>query len=129
MRRIINILILFLLIFTSCSDDPTKIREKDVIKREKFVDILADIHIMDAITNGPGYFRKYEARDSVDLYTPIFEKYGVTKAEFDTTISVYTRRPDLFIEIYDEVILELNFRLDTLRENDPRFEKNEQQQQ
>lgn len=125
--RLRLILILTLLTALSCSDDPTKVRAKHVIKKEKVVDILADIHIMDAITNGPGYFRKYNANDSVDLYSAIFDKYGVDKADFDSTISYYSKKPELFLEIYDEVILELNYRLDTLRENEPKFEKEKKQ--
>jgi hypothetical protein len=82
---------------------------------------------VDAITNSPGYFRKYEAVDSVDLYSAIFEKYGVTKADFDSTVSNLSRQPEMYMEIYDEVILELNYRLDTLRENEPIFEKEEEQ--
>ena len=118
------------LLLASCNDDPTKyrIKQKKVVEREKFVDILADIHMMDAITNNPNYFRKYEPGDSVDLYSSIFDKYGVTKAEFDSTVSAYTKKPQLYSEIYDEVIFELNYRLDTLRENTPQFEREEEQQ-
>ncbi len=114
----------------SCTDDPTKVKvsRRDAIAQEKFVQILADIHLMDAITNNPDYYRKYEALDSIDLYSSIFEKYGVTKAEFDTTVSLYTKKPDLYLEVYDGVIFELNYRLDSLREKKPKFERDEDQQ-
>lgn len=125
--KFISAFILSLLILASCADDPTKVSGKGMIKHEKIVKILADIHMMDAITNGPGYFRKYDVRDSVDLYSPIFEKYDVTKAEFDTTVSKLSKQPELYMQIYDEVIFELNYRLDTLRENEPKFEKEEEQ--
>lgn len=123
MRRIIFFI---LIILASCSDDPTKVRNKDTIEREKFIKILADIHTMDALTNNSKYFRKFDANDSVDLYGSIFDKYGVTKAEFDTTVSIYTKQPDIYMEIYDEVILELNYRLDTLKENIPQFQKDKE---
>lgn len=118
-----------MLLLPSCADDPTKVKipKKDAIDREEFVHILADIHLMDAITNNANYFRRYEPGDSVDLYNSIFEKYEVTKAEFDSTVALYTKKPDLYLEVYDEVIFELNFRLDSLRENPPKFEREEEQ--
>lgn len=125
--KFIPTIIISLFILLSCSDDPTKVSKKGMIKHDKIVKILADIHVMDAITNGPGYFRKYDTNDSLDLYSPIFEKYDVTKAEFDTTVSKLSKQPELYLQIYDEVILELNYRLDTLRENEPKFEKEKEQ--
>ena len=123
------IYICLVLLLPSCADDPTKVKipKKDAIDREEFVHILADIHLMDAITNNANYFRRYEPGDSVDLYNSIFEKYEVTKAEFDSTVALYTKKPDLYLEVYDEVIFELNFRLDSLRENPPKFEREEEQ--
>ncbi len=119
-------IIIILTFMASCSDDPTKVSSRGTIDRDKFIKILADIHTMDAVTNNPNYFRKYDANDSVDLYSSIFDKYGVTKAEFDTTVSIYAKQPDVYMKIYDEVILELNYRLDTLKENVPQFQKNEE---
>lgn len=126
--KFFSIFFIVLFLFVSCSDDPTKVHGRNMIKRDKVVKILADIHVVDAITNGPGYYRKYEAADSVDLYASIFEKYGVTKAEFDSTVAKLSRQPEIFMQIYDDVILELNYRLDTLRENEPIFEKEEEQE-
>jgi len=121
-------LIIIFLILTSCSDDPAKIRNRDLIERDKFINILTDMHIMDAITNDPKYFRKFDASDSVDIYSSIFEEYEVTKAEFDSTVSAYSKQPDAYLKIYDEVILELNYRLDTLKENEPRFNTEEKKE-
>lgn len=119
MSRILFLLSFIFLIVSSCADDAMKFNKRDVIEREKFIDILSDIHLMDAITNGTGYFRKYEPTDSLDLYSSIFSKYGVTKAEFDTTVSNYSRRPDLFMKVYDEVILQFTIRVDELEKLDP----------
>jgi hypothetical protein len=117
------------LLLASCNDDPTKAKiPSDAIERDKFVNILADIHLMDAVTNNAGYFRKYEASDSVDLYSSIFEKYNVNKVDFDSTVSYYSRKPEIYLEVYDEVIYELNLRLDSLKENILKFENEEQQQ-
>ena len=122
MRKFILLLFCALVLFSSCGDDLTKIKQRKIIKREKFVDILIDMHLMDAITSSPELFRLYTDNDSLDLYSGIFDKYGVTQALFDSTVSAYTRQPEIYKEIYDEVLLKLNMRLNDLRD----AEKNEQ---
>ncbi|MCK4922314.1 MAG: DUF4296 domain-containing protein [Bacteroidales bacterium] len=104
--------VLFLVFSFSCTNDPTHISKKNMIERDVFIDILVDMHIMDAISNETEYYRKFPSEDSINLYTLIFEKHKVTKAQFDSTVSAYTRRSMLYKEIYDEVLLELNIRLD-----------------
>ena len=107
----------------ACKDDITRMKDKDLIPREKFVDILVGIHMADVLTNGGSFSRKYEAGDTVDINLSILEKYHVTKAQFDTTVSMYIRQPDVFGKVYDEVLLKLNYMLDTLKNNYPKFSK------
>jgi len=106
------LLLIFLGLSLSCSNDPTRISQKDMIERDVFVDMLVDMHILDAISNESEFYRKFSTKDSLDLYSKIFEKYNVTKAEFDSTVSAYTRRGDLYKEVYDQVLLEINLRID-----------------
>jgi hypothetical protein len=122
MKRILTILfLLFALI--SCKDDITRMNKRNLIPREKFVNILVDMHLTDVITSGNSYYRRYEPGDSLDLYNAIFEKYHTSKSMFDSTVSMYTRRPDVYLKVYDEVLLKLNYILDTLKKNTPKFSK------
>ncbi len=126
--RMIKVLgVTTLLFLMSCSGQPAKIRHKYIIPRDKFVDILVDIHLMDAITNGPEFYRKFSAEDSVNVYSEIFKKFGVSRAQFDSTMVSYTRRPELYLKIYDDVILRLNFRIDELKDKKPSFKKEEEE--
>ena len=100
----------------SCSNDPMKASIKNKIERETFVDILVDIHIMDAISNESMYYRKFPSQDSVDLYSSIFQKYDVSQADFDSTVVAYTRHPGMYKEVYDDVLLKLNLMLDESKE-------------
>jgi len=111
----------FIAAFLSCKDDITKINKKGIIPEKDFIEILAGIHLIDAITEGPGFNSRFEASDSVILYGAIFEKYNVTMAQFDSTVSMYIRQPDVYLKVYDKVLLKLNYMLDTLRNNDPKF--------
>lgn len=111
------------MVMISCGQNPAKISTKNLVERETFKKILIDIHLIDAITSETEYFRKYDANDSIDMYSSIFEKHHVTQAEFDSTVSAYTRHPGLYKEIYDEVLLEINLKMDKLKEIEPKFEK------
>ena len=57
----------------------------------------------------------YEGVDSVDLLGPILEKYQVSRQMFDTTMYQYSRFPEIFDQVYNDVLTKLNIMLD---END-----------
>ncbi|HDR67602.1 MAG TPA: DUF4296 domain-containing protein [Bacteroidaceae bacterium] len=61
--------------------------------------------------------------DSIDMITPIFEKYHVTKEQFDSTMAEYTRYPDLLDKVYDEVIMKLNVMIDEIDEQTEKAEE------
>lgn len=83
--------------------------------RETFIRVLVDMHMLDAITNSHGYYNKYNAGDSLDLYSHIFDKYEVNRTRFDSTVAAYSRLPEKYLKVYDEVILRLNVGLDSIR--------------
>lgn len=91
-----------------------QIKGKEFIDREVLVDMLVDMHLVDGITNDRKFHRKYEV-DEIDLLTPILEKYQVSRTMLDTTLAEYSRHPDLFDQVYNEVLIKLNVMLD---END-----------
>jgi hypothetical protein len=45
--------------------------------------------------------------DSASLYQSIFNKHGVTRKQFDTSMVYYTARPKKFNEIYNQVLVEV----------------------
>lgn len=120
MNKLFSILFL-LAALIACTDDFTKIGNKGIIPKDKFVDILVGVHMMDVLANGPSFSRKYEPGDSIFLNQAVFDKYNVTKEDFDSTVAMYIRQPEVYIKIYDEVLLKMNFMLDTLKKNVPKF--------
>ena len=114
----ITVLLLF-----SCNEDPTMLRGRDLIPKRKLVQILTEIHMLDAVATNPDNHHLFPGGDSVRIYNNIFKKYEVTSAEFDSTIAMYSRRPDQFVKIYNDVILKLDYINDTVNKNNPGYSK------
>jgi len=113
-------ILLLILTLSACSKDKS-ITGKEFIERDVLVEILLDIHLADGVTNDRVFHRKYDV-DSIDVLSPILEKYKVSRQEFDTTIVVYTRNPELLDQVYSDVLIKLNVMLD---ENNKEEEKEE----
>jgi Domain of unknown function (DUF4296) len=116
------LLILLLLLTLGACHREKKISGKEFIDREVLVDILVDIHLADGVTNDRVFHRKFDV-DSIDILSPILQKHKVSRQEFDTTILVYTRNPELLDQVYNEVLIKLNVMLD---ENNKKEEKEEE---
>ncbi len=106
-----NIIFVFaIVLFISCKGN----KENEIyIPKDKFIDLLADIHLADAF-----YATHYEQRkvhsDSINYYNKILKDYGFTKAQFDTTVKYYSVHSEEFDMIYEEVITNLS---KTVQEN------------
>jgi len=81
------------------------------MEREVLVDVLVDIHLADGVTNDRKFNRKYDA-DSIDVLSPILEKHQVSREMFDTTLLIYSRYPEIFDQVYNDVLIKLNLLLD-----------------
>ena len=113
-RILVLLLGLMLVTLVGCSKK-TEISGKEFVPRENLVDMLVDLHLVDGITNDRKFYRAYEDVDSVDLLGPILEKYQVSQQMFDTTMYEYSRYPEIFDQVYNDVLTKLNIMLD---END-----------
>ena len=113
-RILLLLLSLALVTLVGCSKK-TEISGKEFVPRDELVDMLVDLHLVDGITNDRKFYRIYEDVDSVDLLGPILEKYQVSQHMFDTTMYEYSRYPEIFDQVYNDVLTKLNIMLD---END-----------
>ena len=89
--------IIALLFMVSCSTHVPR----GVIKPDKYAWILKDIHQLDAMRT----LEYIQTPDQLldDQYQMIFEKYGVTKAEFDSSLSWYWHHQKELLIVYDSV--------------------------
>ena len=110
-RKLIILFILVIILAPGCARKKS-IKGKEFVPREVLVDVLVDLHLVDGITNDRVFYRRYYNFDSVDVISPIFEKYQISREQFDTTIAVYSLYPNLLDQVYSEVIMRLNVMID-----------------
>lgn len=104
MTRICIALLGFISVFAiSCSN-----HRHEILSPEKMIDVLTDMHIADAL--GADYdLRKSNIRfDSTTIYTNLFKKHQVSKAQLDSSMVFYSQQPELFMQMYDEVFARLS---------------------
>jgi hypothetical protein len=112
-----TLILLLILTFAACKKEE-QITGKEFAKREVFIDVLVDIHLMDGVTQDRKFGRMYDV-DSVDILTPILEKHQISRQMFDTTLFVYSRKPELLDAVYNEVLIKLNVMLDENNKEEP----------
>jgi hypothetical protein len=108
------VLCISLLLIAECSSD-REFKRKYLLDKEEMVNVLVEIHLANALQGSPEFYKISRVYDSIDLNSKIFNKYGIEKADFDSSIAYYTRRPEVLIHIYDEVIMRLNQIQDTIK--------------
>lgn len=103
MRLITCCLIIGLILF-SCGN----VKRKYLIPEKVLVPLLVDLHLADGIGVTHRVLPIPENLDSAALYGSIFDKYGVTRSQFDSTMTYYTNDPKTLDKIYEKVIEKLS---------------------
>lgn len=95
-RFVIPVTILFMLLMAACDDRP-----EDVLSRRKMEDVLYDYHLMQGIIDElPADEREEKAQDYINA---VFEKYGITEAQFESSIAYYNRHTKELHKIYNNL--------------------------
>ena len=101
MRYIFCWALLVALGVTACS--------RAVLDRDEFTSLLIDMHSADGMLLELDA-RRDDRQADYKYYNDLFEKYGVTRADFDSCLSYYMRRTKEFDAIYAAVIDTLSHR-------------------
>ncbi len=105
-----NILFLFIVavvlnvFFESCGNRP-----EGVLNSRKMEDLLVEMHVLEGTLRASGNYYG-SGSDTRQYYDVLFEKYGVSLADFDSSLVWYTKHPKEFERIYVNVM----GRIDTL---------------
>ena len=101
--------ILFILsiivIYSSCSNEAEN--PEVIISADSMAVILADVHLSDA-TLSVMMNRRKKYTDIDSYYNSVLQKYNVTRARLDSSISYYSSRGKEFEKIYEDVMFILS---------------------
>lgn len=105
--RYVFFLSALLLLIAGCSEE-TPTPPDDLIPREQFVTVMADVQLVEALAK-----QKMIRNDDPDVklaeyYGLIYEKYGIADSSFLKTYNWYHRHPTELLELYDEVLNRLS---------------------
>lgn len=95
---------LFVVLFNSCSNTVDK--AKAIIPADSMANILADVHLADATLSVIMNKEKFTQVDN--YYSSVLQKYNISKARLDSSISYYSSRGDEFEKIYEDVMFILS---------------------
>ena len=96
------VIVSILLIFAACSNRP-----KGVLDQEDMVNLLTDMHKLDGALVERGLMFSNDTTKT-KYYNFIFAKYNITKANFDSSLVWYTKKPQEFNNIYNKVLINLS---------------------
>ncbi|MDR3652533.1 MAG: DUF4296 domain-containing protein [Paludibacter sp.] len=91
----------FILVLSACDGRPS-----GVLSQNKMTKVLTEMHKTDATMSEKGMYYGIYSKKS-PYYKFILDKYGITQAQFDSSLVWYTNNPLKFERIYDDVILNL----------------------
>ena len=98
-------------------------RPKDVLPDAKMESVLYDYHTAKAMGEEVSYNESYKRLLYVES---VFKKYGITQANFDSSMVWYARNPEILTKVYEKVNLRLKADRDGLnhliamRDNKPK---------
>ncbi len=97
MARLLGFFGLILVLQVSCK------KNTYVLKEDEMVVILTEIHLTEAILY-QNVGRNKTKEDKLAYYNYVYEKYGVTKAQVDSSINYYSYYAPKFNDIYKRVV-------------------------
>ena len=102
--RHLKLLFVFTL-FISCKDELKVQATPPPVSDSLLIAIMTEMHLVDALSKQ----RVIEDNRRLDVkygqYKYVLEKYGVSHADFDTSLVYFSKHPDLFKGIYDSIIV------------------------
>jgi len=105
MKHFISIFLLMILacgIFSCKEKDIPK--PKHLLSKKKMVEMLADIHLAQAITQHQRDISDSLKLSSTDLYYSVLAKYKVPDSIFVRSVIYYSSNPRLYEKIYNDII-------------------------
>lgn len=101
---------LFCLTLLACQQQNNTDAPANLIPREKMVQILADVHILEALIEANVAYPDSAVMVYNKKHKEILEKYGVTKEQFHSTYDYYGKSLENMDKLYETVLDTLSAR-------------------
>jgi hypothetical protein len=101
--------IIILLSCTGCRRTPD-IKPKDLIPQEQMIQILADIHVADALVDQKYGQQTPNLAVTNALYNRIYLNRHISAAQYKSSYKYYEIHPKLMDDMYTQIITELSKR-------------------
>lgn len=102
--------LVFLLIFAgivSCSSEEEIKIPANILSKEEYTRVLTDLALAESAANLNIKNVKMEKTDSTYAFDPLMEN-KISKAKYDSSSLYYAEHPELYKEVYDEVLKRLS---------------------
>lgn len=90
-------------------------RPRGVLSNHEMREVLYDLHRADGAIQVAGYNYSHD-QEVAGYYKNVLDKYGITQAQFDSSLVWYTDNPQIFNKIYPKVIERLEADLEIERQ-------------
>jgi hypothetical protein len=88
----------------SACNDSEKIRKRDVLKKDEFIEIVKDLHHADGVISASKLREGKYSEDSVSMYNFVLKKHNVSRKTFSLSVKYYSKNTEKYVEIYDSLI-------------------------
>jgi len=104
MKKIATFLLLPLII--ACSQKSHDI-PNDILSIDKMTSIMVDIQLIEGSLSIMKYSKDKDQKEIINYYRLLYETHNINKPLFDKSLKYYCDRPELFVDIYEGVIIQL----------------------
>jgi len=107
MKNLLVIFLLLIFVLMSCDKLPIE-KPENLIKENKMINMLVDIHIAEATFNHYRYDTTMLKSTSADFYYSVLDKYEVQDSLFEKSFAFYVSTPRQFERMYRKVMNKLS---------------------
>jgi hypothetical protein len=100
---------LILLLLAACSEPPP-VPPPDLIPRDRFVQVMADVQVIEARINHEMVVDQRTDGPAQRYYDDLYAEHGISKEQYARTYQWYTEHPLQMKALYEDVLTELGKR-------------------
>ncbi len=110
-RHLLLLTVFLFLPLLSCGGGGKK---EKILKEHEMVEVMTDLYMMYGIQYTDTFREMWQIADTVDIHTGVFQKHGITRARYDSSMAHYAKNPEELTSIIEEVIMNLDMLRDSL---------------